>query len=400
LKRDTSVTDQIADKGMRTMQRRLKMLRRVALLVATTILSPFCGHALAQDAVMVASTVPGYVPGMVVSSSDRLSIPDGASATLLFQSGEMLRLGGPFEGTLSQQQSTADSGGAAALADMFRTHGVDATVIGGTRSLSRPTDPIDDVQIDAQHSGTYCISQSTSVWITRPSGDNHEYEVRRKGSSRTLGWPTGAARVEWPADVPIEDDSQFEIATDGASHATITFDVMPTDVTRASMVARGIVMGCHDQFDADLHKISRSAVQPELWMTTDHGRSANYHVGDPVTLTITSNADGYLYCAASAKDGSTTPIFPAGAVDGAQLLGSTTLTIPGRRQPVRLLAGADLQTIRCWLADRNITPELPHALLDPPGRRIPDQLAADLAAQFARVGGTRIESDVVHINVD
>jgi hypothetical protein len=384
---------------MQTVQHRLQRLGRVALLAAAPVLFLFGARALAQDAVMVASTVPGYGPGMVVSSNDRLSIPDGASATLLFQSGELLRLGGPFEGTLGQRQAKADSS-VSALADLFRTQGVDATVIGGTRSLSRPTDPIDDVQIDPQHSGTYCISDSTSVWISRPSGDNHDFQVRRQGSSRTLAWPTGANRVEWPADVPIEDDSQFEIATDGIAHATITFATMPTGLTRASMVARGILAGCREQFDPELHKVGRSAVQPELWITTDRGRSPSYHVGDPVSLTITSSTDGYLYCVASARDGSTTPIFPAGAVDGAQLSGSTTLTIPGRRQPVRLLAGADLQTIRCWLADRNITPELPHALLDPPGHRIPDQLASDLAAQFARVGGTRIDSEVLHIKVE
>ena len=40
-------------------------------------------------------------------ATDRLSVPEGASATLLFQSGEMLRLRGPFEGTLGQQQAKA-----------------------------------------------------------------------------------------------------------------------------------------------------------------------------------------------------------------------------------------------------------------------------------------------------
>ena len=86
------------------------------------------------------------------------------------------------------------------LADMFRLHGVDATVIGGTRStgVTRPVGGIDDVQVDAQHSGTYCIDQTTSVWITRPVGDARVYAVRRKGSSRTLGWPAGAERAEWP----------------------------------------------------------------------------------------------------------------------------------------------------------------------------------------------------------
>ena len=90
------------------MSRRSNWMSCVALLAATAAVSLALGRAFADDAVLLASTVPGYVPGMVVSSTDRLSVPEGASATLLFQSGEMMRLGGPFEGTLGR---TAGEGG-------------------------------------------------------------------------------------------------------------------------------------------------------------------------------------------------------------------------------------------------------------------------------------------------
>ena len=89
------------------MARRSYWVGRAALLAATAVVSLVSGRAFAEDAVLLTSTVPGYVPGMVVSATDRLSVPEGASATLLFQSGEMMRLGGPFEGTLGQQQVKA-----------------------------------------------------------------------------------------------------------------------------------------------------------------------------------------------------------------------------------------------------------------------------------------------------
>src|SRR6202046_3770096 len=141
------------------MSRRSNWMSRVALLAATAAVSLVLGRAFAEDAVLLASTVPGYVPGMGVSSTDRLSVPEGASATLLFQSGEMMRLGGPFEGTLGDQQAKAGSNSVAMLADLFRLHGVDATMIGGTRStnVAQSGTSIDDVQVDAGHSGTYCI---------------------------------------------------------------------------------------------------------------------------------------------------------------------------------------------------------------------------------------------------
>ena len=376
---------------------------RAALLAATAVVSLVSGHAFAQDAVLLTSTVPGYVPGMVVSATDRLSVPEGASATLLFQSGEMMRLGGPFEGTLGQQQVKATGNSVAMLADLFRLHGVDATMIGGTRStnVARSGPSIDDVLIDAERSGTYCVEPSTSVWITRPPGDARMYAVRRKGNTRTLGWPSGAERVEWPADVPIEDGSQFEIATDGAARATVTFRAMPSSVGPGpATVATGILLGCREQFNDELRRVSRSAARPELWMTSDHGRRPTYHQGEPVALTVMADTDGYLYCVAARDDGTATPIFPAGAVDGAQVRGSVALSIPGRRQPVGLTAAPGLEQIRCWLADRDITPELPHALLGTSTGRIPDQLAGDLDGLFSRIGGTRIEADVLTVKTE
>ena len=113
-----------------------------------------------------------------------------------------------------------------------------------------------------------------------------------------------------------------------------------------------------------------------------------------------ADTDGYLYCVAARDDGTAMPIFPAGAVDGAQIRGSVALSIPGRRQPIGLTAASGLAQIRCWLADRDITPELPHALLGAPTARMPDQLAGDLDGLFSRIGGTRIEADVLTVKTE
>jgi hypothetical protein len=366
---------------------------RATLLIAAVVALLAAGRAIADDAVMLASTVPGYVPGMVVSFSDRLSVPEGASATLLFQSGGMLRLRGPFDGTLGQQQTKESESTATMLAGLFRLHGVDATVIGGTRSTTgrtRSRSAVDDIQVDPQRSGTYCFEPATSVWVSRPAGEPGSYTLRRKGSNRTIGWPDGSTRVEWPADVPIEDGSQFEIAAGSAARATVTFHAMPAALPPGpETVAKGILLGCHDQFDDELRRVSRAAAGPELWMTTDHGRQPTYRKGEPIALTIVAATDGYLYCVASSNEGAI-PFFPGKAIDGAQLRGSAPLSIPGNRQPAGLMAGPGVQQIRCWLADRDITPELPHALINPQTARLPDQLSGDLDALFSHIGGTRI----------
>jgi hypothetical protein len=386
--------------GLIIMPRLSDRLSRFLLCATVALGCSLIGRAGAQEAVLLTSTVPGYVPGMVISATDRLSVPDGASATLLFQSGEMLRLRGPFEGTLGQQKAAAN-GGAAMVAEMFRMQGADATVIGGTRSTSHAHSDrvLDDVEIDPQRSGTYCIEPATSVWITRPVNPASAYALRRKGSSRALAWPGDAQRIEWPSDVPIDDGSQFEITTAGSALATVTFHAVP-DVTGEARIASGLILGCRYQFDSELKRLARSTAAPELWMTTDHGRRPEYRAGEPIVLTVMSNLDGYLYCFTIGDGGHVKALFPAGAIDGAQVPGSAPLLVPGRRQPAGLTASAGTAEIRCWLADRDITPELPHALLGAPAARSPDQFTGDLNALFVRIDGTRIVTDTIMLRTE
>ena len=145
---------------------------RCAALIAALALSPMlrAGAAASEDAVLLSSTAPGYVPGMVITAGDRLTLPDGASATLLFRSGQMLRIRGPFEGALSAAEGRSGET-APGLARALQMQGVDAAVIGGTRAASAapPRVAPDDVRIDPQRSGTYCLKSGDSVWIGRPA---------------------------------------------------------------------------------------------------------------------------------------------------------------------------------------------------------------------------------------
>src|SRR3954469_24217254 len=81
--------------------------RPLALRALAAVLGVLVGSVAprAEEAVLVASTAPGYAPGMVVAESERLIVPEGASATLLFRSGEMLRLRGPFDGPLGPTEA-------------------------------------------------------------------------------------------------------------------------------------------------------------------------------------------------------------------------------------------------------------------------------------------------------
>jgi hypothetical protein len=379
----------------------LDQLVRIAALALGTC---GAGASIADDAVLLTSTAPGYAPGMVVSASDTLSLPEGSSATLLFQSGETLRLRGPFKGLLAPLRDAGSTASLVRLVDAFRAQGVDAAVIGGTRAtgLGRVRVAIDDVQVDPRRSGTYCLQPSTSVWIGRPDQEHGQYSLRRGRSTKPIAWPPGAARIEWPPNVSIDDGDRYEILTDGVSRVTVTFRLMPAEAASdAASVAQGILRGCQEQFSESLRRLAQAAGPPELWLTSDRGQHPVYRTGEPIALTVKSNADGYLYCIASRENGAVTPIFPAGAVSGARVHAPMAVSMPGPRRHAELIAGpSGRQEVRCWLADRDISPELPHAMLDAAMTPLPDSLARDVEAIFAGITGSQMARTSMAIRVE
>ncbi|CAH2604051.1 conserved exported protein of unknown function [Rhodovastum atsumiense] len=235
------------------------LLRRCILAILVLGSAP----ALAADAVLLASTAPGYLPGMAIAAADRLALPEGASVTLLFRSGQMLRLRGPFEGALEQVQPQVGKASVPALAQLFRLRGVDASVIGGTRATGGVdmATPPQDVAVDPQRPAVYCLGPSDAVWIRRPVPEGASYVLRRHVGGRRLVFPAGADRIEWPADLPIEDGDRFELLVDGAVRVSFSFRMLPPrHGSVAAWVAAGVLAGCHEQFDAALRRLAREAV--------------------------------------------------------------------------------------------------------------------------------------------
>ena len=219
---------------------------------------------------------------------------------------------------------------------------MDASVIGATRALgvAPPRPQPQDVSVEAQRSGTYCVGPADTVWLVRATAGPGSLTLRRRGSERSLAWPQGAARAEWPSDLPIEDGDSFEVLADGHATSMLTFrTVAATSPSDPAAIAEGVLLGCHEQHEAALRRLARSAVPPELWLTTERGRAPAYRAGEPITLTAIAAAEGWLYCVAQRADGTAAPLFPAGAADSARIPASVPTAIPGPRRGAALQAG-------------------------------------------------------------
>jgi hypothetical protein len=378
--------------------------RAVALAAVWPLLAATA--ASASDAVLLSSTAPGYAPGMVVAANERLTVPEGASATFLFESGEILRLRGPFDGPLrSTEKWDGNAVSITSLAEGLRFLGVDVAVVGGTRGVAPPPRRgrlVQDLIVDPRRSATYCLDPTTVVWIGRPDEGVDRIALRRRGSSREIAWPAGATRIEWPADVLIENGDRYELVdTAGRAHATLTFRVPDHRIlSEPAWVARISLMGCADQASVALRELARTTSPQELWLVSDRGRKPTYRPGEPMRVMLQSNSDGFVYCLHRRSDDTMVPIFPAGAVDGARLRGHEALSIPGQRRANDLTAGPRGQArILCYLADRDIGSELPQALLSNM-TALPESLADRLDAVFDSISGTRVLKASLSIRVE
>jgi hypothetical protein len=377
-------------------------MHRCLGLIAALLLSIVPAWA-AEDAVLLASTAPGYGQGMVVTASDKLNLPDGASITLLLRSGQVLRLRGPLTTSLDRAMGPAQpAGSAVALAEALRLRGIDASAIGGTRNtlaVTRRAAP-QDVTVDVQRSGTYCIGATDPIWLVQPRAESSEIALRHRGNLRRLAWPRDASRIEWPADVPVEDGDRFELIVEGRARAMLTFRTMAAgNAMDAATIASGILLGCRDQYEVALRRLARGLVPPDLWLDSGRGRDPHYRRGETVMLSVLANTDGWLYCVTRRSDGVARPIFPAGAIDGARWPRAAAVT--GSRYGLAFEAGpSGEEQIRCWLADRDISAELPHGLMADTSGRLPDRVAEDLDAIFNGIAATRVVAATLAIRVE
>jgi len=216
----------------------------------------------AEDAVLVSSTVDRFVPGSVITDDQTLALPAGATATLLFRSGVIVRLKGPFEARLDTVKPAGAPGGTEGLVQALKGKGMDVSVIGATRGFTVPTARAAMtggglVNVDVRNSAIYCFGPDDSFWLTGAAVTGATIRLRRGRSVREVAWPKGAARVAWPADVLVEDGDRFDIVDNaGAIVATMIFHRLDPQASATAWIATGLLSGCRSQIAPALRELA------------------------------------------------------------------------------------------------------------------------------------------------
>ncbi|MBK1838508.1 DUF4384 domain-containing protein [Azospirillum sp. YIM B02556] len=336
-----------------------------------------CGHAAGAraEAVVVASSAPGYAQGQLVADGQAVRLPDGANATLLFANGRLLRLRGPYDGVPGDMANRdMASRGVSARAgpgdDRFMQ-----SDLGAARALGSPLDSALEraLAIDPSVSGVQCVKAGSPPWLRRPAEpgmDQLLLQDKAGGERAAVGW-TNDGPVPWPRTLPLADGMDIGAQRpDGTPVGTL--HVRMVEATGgAALAVRMASAGCAGQVGAAMATLRDATVPLDLFLATDRlsgpadrpsgdgAAGAAYRPGEDIRLLVQTDRDAHLYCYLRNARAQLIPIFPAGAAMSARVAGNVPFSLSGDRMPLRAGEGpADLE-VRCIAASRNLDGEMP-----------------------------------------
>ncbi|MDQ2103347.1 DUF4384 domain-containing protein [Azospirillum isscasi] len=324
-------------------------------------------RAAAEQAVVVASTAPGYAQGQLVPDGAAVNVPDGANAMFLFANGRMLRVKGPFDGPLDRMPDASGWSGVGSLVGGERFFQTD---LGAARAVGSPLQKGEEqvFTLDPGRAGIQCVKSGGTVLVRKPADPALVPATLREESraaAATLRWDKGAT-VPWPRELPMTDGGAFSVAgPDGRVRHNLTLRVISADGQGAELAVRLAGAGCATQAAALLDPVRDSVAPLNLYLATDRGLYPTYRSGETVTLVLQTNRDAHVYCYLRNTRGQLTPIYPPGPSASSLVEGHHTLTLAGDRMPVPLRAAeragslsAD-QEVRCFAAGRDLGADLP-----------------------------------------
>jgi hypothetical protein len=176
------------------------------MMIAALLSGATAAPALADMIVVAASGPASLQPGDRLAGGSTLKLPDGAKVTVLFQSGEMKRIDGPFDGKLDAAPPVERPfSGWDAVRKFLGAAGQKSEVLGASRNADggMPEQPgIWLISIDS--SGERCTRRDELSFWRRDTGGPLTVTLRNEAARVTdLTWPAGSHTFTAPASFPV-----------------------------------------------------------------------------------------------------------------------------------------------------------------------------------------------------
>ena len=223
-------------------------MRRI-FLGLLLLLVPLTAANAAQYVVVEARGVAISV-GSIVDPTKPLVLKQGQHVTLVSDSGQTIRLDGPYEKAPVAQQGVQL---AAAFTGLVTERNARMGEIGTTRNAGDKAPLPDPWLIDATSTGSACLLQGQMPVLWRPSAAS-PVDVIITPSDRSwraqTKWSPGADRLKLASDLGVHGDASYFISLNG-SESAITISSVPAVLSTDQMRAAWMIQkGCDRQAQA------------------------------------------------------------------------------------------------------------------------------------------------------
>ncbi|KHD05307.1 hypothetical protein PN36_02360 [Candidatus Thiomargarita nelsonii] len=221
---------------------------RLPLIFLTTLISV----AQAADMVVIHSDEIQLFPrGQLLDSQTAINLPADANITVVFSSGGVQSISGPYQGRLEDPLKNKGNKGddtlVTSLADFLKTR----ETVRGILQLEKIW--LIDISTQKRY---FCIAPSERVILWRPESKSYTASRllithKKTGQKARLKWPAYQARLPWPRYLPITYGEIYTIALTTYSRTTskelVLYQVPDSLPTNSHKVVWMVGRGCIPQ---------------------------------------------------------------------------------------------------------------------------------------------------------
>jgi hypothetical protein len=238
--------------------------------VLAAIFSPMVASAaMAQEFVVIDSTVAALASGTKLQAGARLDIPAQGRVVLLASNGQVRALQGPYQGPPPATGSDGGTaGGMMTVVAALATASNARQEVGVARAIDWRADalktPGDALAVDASDGGDVCVFDPGHAQVIHDPNMAGTMTVQSMGdgSQATLTWTKGTLQQAWPTSLSIKDGDMFSFEQRGGDQAAMATIHVLQAAPAASDVERAVLMaqaGCQDQAKRLLAVVAKSA---------------------------------------------------------------------------------------------------------------------------------------------
>ncbi|MCC2112439.1 MAG: hypothetical protein KDJ16_10425 [Hyphomicrobiales bacterium] len=229
---------------------------RTALALFVLLFGTMMAVAEGRFAVIAATEAgDALAPGTELSASDSIKLPEGAVVTLIAEDGQIIRLEGPYEGTIDASAKTMTTGKAddwSPIMALVAEGNDESSVLGAARGLDSasgvPGQP-NVWQLSVDSSGPRCTrADGIELW-RRKAGREVKVAVRSEDDRRRgLEWKANEHGLKLPSDFSVTEG--LLLVSFGADLRELTIHIAPdslTDAPPGAVLSWLIDKGCKRQ---------------------------------------------------------------------------------------------------------------------------------------------------------